>query len=485
MFDPSSPVTKIGKFTQSHRTASAVAALALIAVSTMLYLSPTGRHVLGAPSPSSSAADATTTTDRGSSNPDSSTTGSSPSSKKPSSSKTPTRTSSAGSQPPTTRTAPGSTVVRTKVEIRYPTPKITEVAVPTKDQLVHPTTKYYGLAEDGLPGDTSLFDKLANEAGTAPNMVEWFEDWDDSFPAGNVTSAWQRGALPVITWQSLPHDWRGMSNLSDYSWSSVLNHRFDRYLTAWAAGVAATRLPLVIRLDQEMNGNWYPWSAGYKHKGIANTPARFVQGWQYIWQIFDAAGANKYAIWAWTPSRTDTLKPEGTKNYWGDTGLKEDYPGDQYVDWLGMSGYQFRPGQPATYDFTFGGTVNGTNGADIGLKQVTSAFKPILIAEMGSASTIGPNRDPNTAKAAWTTETLQAVASDPQMVGFILFNNAVNQAHHVQLPDGTNVPVDTDWQFDTSPDALEAFQKGVANPVYGSGLMPADIKGTVRLRRNS
>jgi hypothetical protein len=40
-----------------------------------------------------------------------------------------------------------------------------------------------------------------------------------------------------------------------------------------------------------------------------------------------------------------------------------------------------------------------------------------------------------------------------------------------------------DWRFDSSPAELKAFKAGIARPVYASGLMPADIKGNVRLMK--
>ena len=145
-----------------------------------------------------------------------------------------------------------------------------------------------------------------------------------------------------------------------------------------------------------------------------------------------------------------------------------------------MSGYQFRPSQPSTYDFIFGGTLNG-NAVDIGLKQL-SASKPIFIAEMGSAQTVGSGQDNTAVKTAWTAQTLAALSADPRIVGFVLFNNDVKGLHTIKLDDGAHLTVDTDWQFDSSPSALAAFQKGIASPRFGAGLMPAQIKGTVTLK---
>jgi hypothetical protein len=377
----------------------------------------------------------------------------------------------------------GPVITRTTtktVTVAAPPKPTATVTVPTKAELIDPSTKYYGLAEDGLPGSTPLLNSLDAETGKAPSLLEWFDYWDDSYSPQQVTQAWQAGALPVITWQSVPHDYgNGAQNISSYSMANIANGVFDKYITTFATAIAATRLPVGIRLDQEMNGNWYPWSAGYSGRGITNAPAKFVAAWQHVWNIFQSVGANQYVIWAWTPSRTDALGVDATSGYSkGDTGLAEDYPGDQYVDWMGLSAYQFRPTEPATYQWTFGGTLTG-NAEDVGLESISD--KPIYIAEMGSAQTVGENTDNTANKAAWTTASLAAFLADPRIIGFVLFNNNVSGVHNVKLADGTHVTVNTDWQFDSSPDALAAFKTGISSPGYSSGLMPQPTGTVVKL----
>jgi beta-mannanase len=487
--------TKRLRFAESSRLTTAVVGVSLVAVSTAVYLSPTG----STSGESAAKPPAATPTPGGDSD------GITPTAGPASSATTSVPSSATGAATTATKATKavattarskkpkvdvvvvkvhdrGRTRTVTKVVTTSPAGLKTVVTVPAKQDLVAPAKKYYGLAEDGLPGSATLFNSLDTKAGKAPNLVEWFEYWDDSFQSSKVTQSWQRGALPVITWQSAPHDFANpQRSLSSYSMKLIAAGTFDRYLRSFATGITDTRLPVVIRLDQEMNGNWYPWSAGYNSRGIANTPAYFRAAWQHIWQVFEDAGANPYTIWAWTPSRTDTLVVDSTTgSSAGDTGLAEDYPGDPYVDWIGMSAYQFRPSQPSTFDFILGGTLEG-NAVDIGLKDV-SASKPILIAEMGSAQTVGVATDNTAVKAAWTTETLAAIAADPRIVGFVLFNNDVKGLHSVRLDDGTHVSVDTNWQFDSSPQALAAFRAGVADKRFGTGLMPAQLKGTLTLK---
>jgi mannan endo-1,4-beta-mannosidase len=489
-------------FTTSNRVASTVLAVSLAAVGTAIYLTPGGSS-----STNSTAAEAAQQHQLAT--PSAATAPTSPAPTTPASTHAPTPTPTHAATPKPAKTiidvvrpparvdvvvikTPGPVSVKTTMKTvtvtAPPKPSVT-VTVPTKAQLMAPSTKYYGLAEDGLPGSTPLLNSLDAETGKAPSLIEWFDYWDDSYSPQQVTQAWQAGALPVITWQSVPHDYTNTAqNISSYSMSNIAGGAFDKYLTTFATSIVNTGLPVGLRLDQEMNGNWYPWGAGYSGRGITNTPAQFVAAWQHIWNIFQSVGANQYVIWAWTPSRTDTLVVDATSGYAkGDTGLAEDYPGDQYVDWMGLSAYQFRPTEPATYQWIFGGTLTGNlntsaHTGDVGLETISD--KPIYIAEMGSAQTVGANTDNTANKVSWTTASLAAFLADPRIVGFVLFNNNVLGVHNVKLTDGTHITVNTDWQLDSSPDALIAFKNGISSTGYSSGLMPQPPGTVVKLIRS-
>ncbi|HSY14605.1 MAG TPA: glycosyl hydrolase [Jatrophihabitantaceae bacterium] len=333
--------------------------------------------------------------------------------------------------------------------------------IPQKAALLRPERDYFGVAEDGVPGDVPLLKSVATAAGKAPSSLEWFSYWDSGFDATKVDDAWDADALPVITWMSEASD-NTAPNASTYTLANIVAGKFDPYLLQYAGAVLKTGLPVAIRLDHEMNGDWYPWSAGLP----ANQPAKsdpdqanlYVQAWQHVWNVFNSVGANSDVIWLWTPSRVDTITP-GSKvsGFKYETSLAQDYPGDQYVDWVGTSAYEYKPTDAWTYSGTFAKTIAA-------LKSVTS--KPIFIAETGATETVG-STDYSALKAQWTRQTLAGFLDDPSIVGFSWFNNTVNDVHTV---DGQ--AIQTDWQFTSSNPADSAFRAGVSNPKYASGLMP-------------
>jgi mannan endo-1,4-beta-mannosidase len=331
-------------------------------------------------------------------------------------------------------------------------------ALASKSSLVNPQLDYFGIAEDGLPGDTGILDDIDTNAGKAPSAIEYFNYWSSDFDPTPVRQSWARGALPIMTWMSVAAD-STSPTASSFTLANIVSGQFDAYLLRYAGAILQNGQPLGIRFDHEMNGNWYPWSAGLNaNQGTNGAPNLYVQAWRHVWSVFNSVGANSNVIWLWSPVRVDTLTPHS--NVSGlkyETNLAEDYPGDQYVDWMGMTAYEYK----TTENWTFAGTFQQTL---TGLHSVSS--KPIFISETGASQVVGTT-DMTALKAQWTVQALAGFANDRSIVGFVWFNNIVTDVHKA---DG--VPFQTNWQFTTSPQAQAAFKAGVADSRFASGLMP-------------
>lgn len=327
-----------------------------------------------------------------------------------------------------------------------------------KAALAAPATRYFGLAEDGLPSDSPLFNSLAKKVGKAPSALQWFSTWDHGYGADKVRAAWAHGALPIITWMTVA-DSSQSPTAGTYSLANIINGQFDSYLLNYAGSVIRTGLPVAIRFDHEMNGNWFPWSGGLRaNQGAPGDPNLYVQAWRHVWNLFNSVGANDYVIWLWSPVRLDNIKPHSTTpGFKYETSLDEDYPGDAYVDWVGMTAYQYKPTEDWTYEATFRKTLNALHAV---------SPKPIFISETAATQAVGTS-DYSAQKASWTQQTLAGLATEPNVVGFSWFNNTVNDVHQV---DGKLIQ--TDWQFESSPAAFAAFIAGVSDPAFSSGTMP-------------
>jgi hypothetical protein len=108
---------------------------------------------------------------------------------------------------------------------------------------------------------------------------------------------------------------------------AILNGAYDAFLKDYAETVAAFGHPVLFRLGNEMNGDWCPY-AGYN---TARDPWIFVEFYRYVYGFFERAGAQN-VIWVWNPNGRSF--PNFT---WNDALMY--YPGDAYVDIVGLTAY--------------------------------------------------------------------------------------------------------------------------------------------------
>jgi hypothetical protein len=324
---------------------------------------------------------------------------------------------------------------------------------PAKATLLDPAQRYFGMYTEQAPFNWATFDAAASSVGRSQSMVGYFGGWDEDFRANAVTRAWERGLMPMLTWESRPiGSANDVVDEPEYSLPRIIAGDFDAYLTKYAQDVVATGLPLAIRLDHEMNSIWYPWSeqTGSGASINGNSPGDYVKMWQHVHDIFEAQGANQYVIWVWSPNIINNL-PSALQGIETLQGL---YPGDAYVDWVGVSGYQrppYKTDNTSTFSYTYDRTLDQ-------LRQITD--KKILLAEVGASETGGT-------KPAWITSFFQGF--DPgvndDVIGFAWFNLAVSTYVSGEL--ATN-----DWRVTSRANTLEAFRQGIADPARNFGGTP-------------
>ncbi len=334
------------------------------------------------------------------------------------------------------------------------------VTAPARETLLNPEKRHFGMYTTQAPFNFATFDDAALKAGSRQSMVGYFGGWDQTFRGDAVTKSWERGLLPMLTWESRPIAAQNdVVEEPDYSLPRILGDpangvpgAFDDYLRQYARDIVATGLPLGIRLNHEMNGIWYPWSETTSSGGSlnGNRPGDYVAVWRHVHDIFEEEGANEFVIWTWAPNIINNL-PSRNKTV---EFLAALYPGDEYVDWIGISGYLRPPyasNQQFTFDYSFGPTLAH-------LRQI--ADKPIILAEIGASENGGH-------KAAWVTDVMDAFTrpENSDLIGFAWFNLAVTT-----ISGGERVT--NDWRIDSRADSLEAFKTGIADPAANFYLKP-------------
>lgn len=272
--------------------------------------------------------------------------------------------------------------------------------------LLAPEHKYLGVALASGPTDPANVAKYAGLFDKQPNMLTIYESFDDGFAASQVREAYQQGALTIVRWEPFK------AKLSD-----IAAGKHDAYVTKFAKAVRTLNLPIVLTFSHEMNGNWYPWGHS------KNEPADFVAAWRHVHGVFQRADATN-VIWAWTPN---VINPVPSVK------LKPLYPGDKYVDWIGMDGYFTRKGAH-TYSTLFGPTKRA-------IRNFTK--KPFLIVETGV--------EPGSSRPAWIRELMTGVADDDEMLGLVYFNQNGSAR----------------WKIDSDQAAVAAFRKQAVTSTFG------------------
>jgi beta-mannanase len=270
--------------------------------------------------------------------------------------------------------------------------------------------------------ELATFDADAGKRATLSGSYDSFA-YDSDFDSASASALVAQGVQPMVTWE--PWDpGVGTATQPTFALADIISGNFDSYVTRWATEIKDWGQPLWLRFAHEMNGDWYPWSAGVN----GNTAAQYVAAWRHVHDIFEQVGTTN-VTWVWTPNIIMGATPT----------LASLYPGDAYVDVIGMDGYNWGTSQSwgstwQTPSQLFGPTLSA-------LEQISS--RPIMIGETASTE-IGGN------KATWINQFFSFLAAQPRITAFVWFN--VNK--------------ETDWRIESSAAAQSAFAAGVANHRY-------------------
>jgi mannan endo-1,4-beta-mannosidase len=272
-----------------------------------------------------------------------------------------------------------------------------------------------------------VFDEFAAATKHKPSVMMFSAGWaTDQFSRQGLDRIAGRGVMPVISWEpwdpNAPVQRDNSRNRQPkYQLKRIIAGEYDTYIRNYARGVAALPYQVGMRLAHEMNGFWYPWS----EQSNGNAAGEYAQMWRHVHDLFREAGARN-VLWIWSPNVT----------YPSATPIAPLYPGDDYVDWMGLSGYYGTEGTEQYRGFreTFDLTIAT-------LRAV--ATKPIVITELGAT-------DKDNAKAAWIADVFASLPAYPDILGVIWFE-AVREA---------------DWRVSTNPQASGAFAAGADDLRY-------------------
>jgi len=166
-------------------------------------------------------------------------------------------------------------------------------------------------------------------------------NWYDNilFPTSEVNIIKSAGKIPFIRIMPRTNFEEGGPDPT-YSLQKIIDGVFDIALTQWAIEASNTNIPLLVEFGTEVNGNWFPWNGQYNGAGettlygdiyLPDSPERFKDAYRHIINICHANNANNIT---WFFHVDAYSEPHVSWNE-----LENYYPGDDYIDWLGVSIY--------------------------------------------------------------------------------------------------------------------------------------------------
>ncbi|HET7506917.1 MAG TPA: choice-of-anchor D domain-containing protein [Solirubrobacterales bacterium] len=280
---------------------------------------------------------------------------------------------------------------------------------------------YGGSTYEGeAPKNPAVWERFEHDAGKKVTFVNTGQNWGQ-FDTSTMQKVIDGGAIPLVT----------MGITSGVTMQEVAEGKQDTQIRAWANAAKAFGYPFMFRPWREMNGAWYSWGRD----------PHFVEAWRHFHDVVVEEGATN-VTWAWI-----------VNTIWSDPGSdpKPYYPGDAYVDWVGMDAYNWGKNliQPDIWlspEQAIGPTLTV-------LEEITD--KPVALTEVAS-SEYGGN------KASWARDFLDSyLPSHPNIKAMIWFNWNI-------LQGGLRY----DWPIESSVTAEQAFRDSIQSSEYLSQRPP-------------
>jgi len=215
----------------------------------------------------------------------------------------------------------------------------------------------------------------------------------------------------------------------------------DDYLVNFAKAAGQTRAPVFIRFAGEMNGDWTRYHSD---------PVLYRRKFQLVHDVFQKYAPNAAMIWC--------------VNHIPEYNIDQYYPGDKYVDWVGINFYSV-----IYYDNNRNRPAYQDNPA-VFLKYVYNKYakrKPIAICEYGAshvAALDGANRSELAVeKISQMYASLPRIYPRVKMIDVFDMNNLKHAMPSRQL---------NNYSVTEDETVLEAFKRAVAPDYFLTDIIP-------------
>lgn len=243
-----------------------------------------------------------------------------------------------------------------------------------------------------------------------------------------IIEAYRKGGIITISWHPMNPVTGGDSWNQTSAVKSILKKgRNHQKYQSWLFNIASffkslkyknKTIPVIFRPYHEMNGDWFWWG------GKNTNPEDYKKLWKTTYTILKETYKVKNLLYAYSPNK---LKPKD--NY------LTYYPGDKYVDILGIDIYDFDNSE----DYMKSVKDNISIIKNLGIEK----NKPYAFTETGNETLNTPN---------WFSEVLYPSIKETGIAWILFWRNA--KKHHHYLPYNGHTSEEDFKKFYNLPETL-------------------------------
>jgi hypothetical protein len=273
----------------------------------------------------------------------------------------------------------------------------------------------YAKGSSDAPWGETTWNEFEKHARKKVSIVHFGQPvpWTQSFDTGPFEKTRTRGAFPLVDMgtgcriDKICHTEETVEEeeANRVSLTEINEGKYDSYFESWAQAVTRYGYPLFFRWAWEMNGNWFKWG-----RDAIKAPSEYVKAWRRIHDIASSAHATNIT-WVWCPNVEASVGPL----------LGELYPGDAYVNWTCLDGYNKAQAQ----------FVDLFQNSYSAITSSVAPSKPVMIGETATVNGVG-----HFSQGAWIREALSSLSSTfPKIKAFVWFNwNIVEDKREWEWP---------------------------------------------------
>ncbi|MBU0501988.1 MAG: hypothetical protein KJ811_01930, partial [Candidatus Margulisbacteria bacterium] len=211
----------------------------------------------------------------------------------------------------------------------------------------------------------------------------------------------------------------------EFTLAEIARGEHDERLRALAIQIRDFGGPVFFSFAHEMNfpeDSWYPWQGN---------PQEYIAAYRHVYELMSSITCN--TTWVWNPGADSNYQT-----------MMQYFPGERYVDWVALDGYDPRDQESAAPRRSFAETYDGL------ISALQPLNIPIMIGEFGSATF--SNEDSTSRQPTYLTEAIDYIATTHER-----YTNPISAFVYFNTVSQTDEVIEMDWRI-TSPESQAALR---------------------------